>query len=87
VGGVIPKTTFLPVSIASSQFRLGLMYAKGVGMPQDSVKAHKWFSIAGSQGHQDANQLKSQLERQMTPSQIEKSQQLTKQWKPVKKLF
>ena len=71
--------------IASSQFRLGLMYAKGAGIPQDSVKAHKWFSIAGSQGHQDANQLKSQLERQMTPSQIEKSQQLINQWKPLKK--
>ena len=32
----------------SSQLNLGLMYAKGEGVPQDFVQAHMWFNIAAA---------------------------------------
>lgn len=46
--------------VTPAQSRVGLMYATGEGVAQDSVEAHKWFEIAASQG--DAAS-KSNLER------------------------
>ena len=39
---------------ASAQYRLGLMYDNGWGVPKDSVTAVKWFRKAAEQGHADA---------------------------------
>ena len=36
---------------ASAQFNLGLMYAKGKGVPQDYPAALKWFRKAAEQGN------------------------------------
>ena len=35
---------------ADAQYNLGERYAKGVGVPQDIVEAHKWWLKAGQQG-------------------------------------
>lgn len=37
-----------------AQFNLGLLYAEGHGVPQDSAKAVEWFSKAAAQGNVDA---------------------------------
>ena len=39
---------------ASEQVRLGLIYVKGEGMPQDYSQALKWFRKAAEQGHPSA---------------------------------
>jgi uncharacterized protein len=36
---------------ASAQYRLGLLYAGGVGVPQDYRQAKEWFEKAAKQGH------------------------------------
>jgi hypothetical protein len=36
---------------AFAQTRLGLMYAKGQGIPQDYAKAMQWFRLAAQQGN------------------------------------
>jgi TPR repeat protein len=36
---------------ASAQYRLGLLYAGGVGVPQDYGQAKGWFEAAAKQGH------------------------------------
>ena len=33
---------------ADAQFNLGVMYAKGQGVPQDYAQAHMWFNLAAS---------------------------------------
>ena len=33
---------------AAARFNLGLVYAIGVGVPQDYVQAHKWINLAAS---------------------------------------
>ncbi len=33
---------------ANAQFRLGFMYEKGLGVPQDYAQAHMWFDLAAS---------------------------------------
>ena len=39
---------------ASAQFNLGLMYAKGKGVPQDAQEALKWWRKAAEQGNASA---------------------------------
>ena len=62
---------------------LGVIYAKGLGVPQDFVRAHMWFSLAASQGEQMAVKSLEMAERQMTPAQITEAQKLARDWKPA----
>jgi hypothetical protein len=39
---------------AAAQFKLGFMYAKGEGVPQDDVEAMKWIRLAARQGNAEA---------------------------------
>ena len=40
--------------IASAQFNLGMMYARGQGVPQDYLAALKWYRRAAEQGNASA---------------------------------
>jgi TPR repeat protein len=40
--------------LASAQFRLGLLYANGQGMPKDDAQARQWYEKAATQGHAEA---------------------------------
>ena len=39
---------------ANAQYRLGLIYANGRGMPQDNAEAVKWYGMAAEQGDAEA---------------------------------
>jgi TPR repeat protein len=75
---------------AAGQSTLGLMYRYGQGVPQDYVLAHMWFNLCGSSGHKDREILKQcvrnrkKVEKRMTPSQLEKAQEMARNWKPKK---
>jgi len=60
------------------------MYYKGQGVPQDYVLAHMWWNLTGSNGHKGAAGNRKILEESMTPSQIEKAQEMARNWKPKK---
>ena len=63
---------------------LGVIYAKGLGVPTDYVRAHMWFSLAAAQGEQRAAKtLIEMAERRMTPAQIDEAQKLARDWKPA----
>ena len=64
---------------ASAQYNLGIMYAKGQGLPQDYVRAHAWFNIAATQGNEPAVNNRDVLSGVMTPSQIEAAQTLSRE--------
>ena len=65
--------------VVDAQSNLGAMYADGQGVIQDYVRAHMWFNIAASSGHKDAVGARDLLEERMTPSQIEKAQDLARE--------
>ncbi len=48
---------------ADSQFKLGFMYAKGLGLAADEAAAAQWFGKAAAQGHAGA-----QFELKMRPT-------------------
>jgi len=70
---------------ASAQYNLGVMYDEGQGVDQDYVLAHMWYNLAGSSGNKDSTKNKKLLEEKMTPQQIEKAQEMARNWKPKTK--
>ena len=70
---------------ASAQYNLGLMYHQGKGVPQDYVSAHMWFNLSGSNGHEGGVKSRDIIEKRMSPSQLEKAQEMARNWKPTKK--
>ena len=64
---------------ASAQYSLGLMYKEGRGVIQDNVYAHMWFNIAASSGGKLAVENRDIVAKEMTPSQLEKAQDLARE--------
>jgi uncharacterized protein len=62
--------------VASAQSNLGVMYGKGQGVIKDFVYAHMWLNIAASSGEKDAVKYRDIVAKRMTPSQLEKAQDL-----------
>ena len=65
---------------ASAQYNLGQMYRTGDGVVQDDVMAHMFFNIAAVNGDKDAITNRGNAEKRMTPSQLEKAQDLAREW-------
>ncbi len=58
------------------------MYQKGLGVPQDYVQAHMWYSLAAARGEKLGEKFRDRLAKQMTPDQIAEAQKLVREWKP-----
>jgi uncharacterized protein len=69
---------------AIAQHNLGLMSAKGQGVLQDYALAHMWLNICGSGGNKDCVKYRNIVEKHMTKQQIEKAQEMARNWKPKK---
>ena len=67
---------------ASAQNFLGYMYSNGQGVPQDYVQAHMWLNLAAAQGNADGEKNRDLVAKRMTPQQIERAQELGRNWKP-----
>jgi len=67
---------------AGAQYNFGVMYHKGLGVPQDYVMAHMWFSLAAAQAHEDAIKIRDMVAARMTREQIAEAERLAREWKP-----
>ena len=65
---------------APAQYFLGLMYVLGDGVPQDLVQAYMWLNLAAAQGEDDALEIKSMIEKDMTREQIAEGQRMSREW-------
>jgi TPR repeat protein len=70
-------------------YNLGLMYARGEGVPQDLVQAHRWTNLAATvfpatkaEYRVLAIRLRDALASLMTPAQLAEAQKLAREWKP-----
>src|SRR5262245_48134220 len=66
---------------ANAQYKLGVFYDNGLGVPQDKVSAYMWLNLSASQGREGAAAFRDLIARRMTPAQIEEAQKLTREWK------
>ncbi|MBD3670006.1 MAG: sel1 repeat family protein [Gammaproteobacteria bacterium] len=73
----------LPLAEAGNphaQYAMGLIYAEGRGVEQDSIKAYVWLSRAARSGDQEAILLRDMLMNQMSREEIALAQrELSKQ--------
>ena len=55
--------SYVEQSDASAQLNLGVMYANGQGVPEDTMNAYAWFSIAAARGNTSAKEFKELVTR------------------------
>jgi TPR repeat protein len=68
-----------------AQLKLGVSYGMGRGVPKDYALAHMWWNLSGSNGNKEAAENRDIVETKMTPQQIEKAQEMARNWEPTKK--
>jgi TPR repeat protein len=66
-----------------AEYRLGVLYAKGEGVPQDSVLAYMWWTLADAHGDPDAVYDRDDIEGTMTLAQLADAQRLAAEWMPM----
>ena len=64
----------------NAQIIIGDMYLRGVGVIQDKVLAHMWFNIANIESSYPAREKMDRIAKEMSPSQIEKAQDMAREW-------
>jgi TPR repeat protein len=67
---------------ANAQYKLGVFYDNGLGVPQDKVRAYMWLNLSAAQGREGAAAFRDLIARRMTPAQKEEAQKLAREWKP-----
>ena len=60
---------------------LGRAFAKGVGVPQDFVEAHKWLNLAAGRGSAEAVAERDALAREMTVEERAEARKLARAWR------
>ena len=65
---------------ATAQAVLGVMYDKGLGVPQNYIEAHKWYNLAAAQGNKNAVKNRDIVASKMTPADVSKAQKLALEW-------
>ena len=51
--------------VADSQFNLGILYARGIGVEQNLAESFKWFSLAAAQGDADAGHKRDDIAKRL----------------------
>ena len=67
---------------AKAMLALGRLYVQGLGVPQNYVQAHMWFSLAASRFEAEAIKERDALAARMAPEQVAEAQDLAAAWQP-----
>ena len=67
---------------AKAMLALGRLYVQGLGVPQNYVQAHMWFSLAASRFEAEAVKERDALAEKMSPEQVAEAQKLAAAWQP-----
>ena len=66
--------------LADAQYALAWMYATGEGVPKDAVKAYMWITLSADQNFKGAVEVRDEIAKLLTPSQLEEGRRLTQDW-------
>jgi len=66
---------------AEDQYRTGLAYALGEGVPVDLVTAHKWLNLAAMNGVDEARESRAEISHDMSPQEIAAAQKMAREWR------
>ncbi|OUR75666.1 hypothetical protein A9Q83_16840 [Alphaproteobacteria bacterium 46_93_T64] len=63
-----------------AQYRTGLVFAIGDGVPIDLVTAHKWLNLAAMNGVVEARESRAEISHDMSHDEISAAQRLAREW-------
>ena len=67
---------------AKAMLALGRLYMQGLGVPQNYVQAHMWFSLAASRFEAAAMKERDALAARMSAEQVAEAQKMAAAWQP-----
>ena len=67
---------------AKAMLALGRLYMQGLGVPQNYVQAHMWFTLAASRFEAEAVKERDALAVRMAPEQVAEAQKQAAAWQP-----
>jgi len=67
-----------------AQFMTGTYYFEDAGAKKDNVKAYMWWLLSASKEHQLAKLMLEKSLVKISPDEVQKAEQLAKEWKAVK---
>ena len=70
------------LGMTDSQFNLGMLHARGLGVPQDMEQSFKWFSLAARDGDVDAVKARDDIAKSLTADVVKKVKAEVDAWKP-----
>jgi hypothetical protein len=56
-----------------AQHNIGVIYALGLGVPQDNIRAYAWLSLAYSNGYEKSKDTILILNKEMTASEMQQA--------------
>jgi len=70
--------------LTNAQYNLGVAYADGKGVPQDSVQSYFWFSLAASrstgENKKKFSDARDRAAEKLTPGKLIEAQRMTREW-------
>jgi localization factor PodJL len=69
------------LGVRDSQFNLGILSAKGVGVTQNLQEAYKWFALVARAGDKDAADKRDEVARALRPEQLETARAAAELWR------
>jgi localization factor PodJL len=64
--------------VADSQYNLGVLAARGLGMEKSLIDSYKWFALAAAQGDKEAARKRDEVGRQLDPRSLAAAQHAVK---------
>jgi localization factor PodJL len=64
-----------------SQFNLGMLYARGLGVTQDLAQSFKWFGIAASRGDADAAKARDDMAASLDAATVRQLNEEVAAWR------
>ena len=65
---------------ADELYRVGLVYAEGIGVDADVIAAHKWFNLAVARGFSSAKEARQEMAERMSSEEIAEAQKAAREW-------
>ena len=67
--------------MTDSQFNLGMLYARGLGVPQDFEQSYKWFALAAKGGDADAGKASEDIAKSLSADAVSRINAEVAVWK------
>jgi localization factor PodJL len=66
-----------------SQYNLGILYARGIGVEHNFAEAYKWFSLAAKEGDKDAAKKRDEIGPHLDAQSLAAARSAVEQWTPL----